>query len=166
MIATSATCPSFNHKMRILLPMLHQLKPYLHIVFVYISEQHAIDKWPIGYTIKEATTKKQRWDNLQHLLDVNPQLSRILNTSLIDSPETNAFNNETGSWPEAYMFVSKNGDIQWMSQVEETGTVSLDEAKRYAQYQGYIKNKEMKAVKKVTVGCINMWSCFTANKNN
>ena len=85
-------------------------------IFIYLTEAHADDVWPLGFDIKNPKSIFERKQNCRRLLSKFPRLKNQLDGVFVDNMN-NDFNNLTGTWPEAYMFADSNGTALWKSQI-------------------------------------------------
>lgn len=83
-------------------------------IFIYLTEAHADDVWPLGFNIKNPKTISERKQNCVALLSKFPALQNRLDAIFVDNMR-NDFNDKTGTWPEAYMFANSNGVAVWKS---------------------------------------------------
>lgn len=129
-IAAPSTWPPFVAKMKTLLSFLAKLVN-IKTIFVYLTEAHARDVWPLGFDIINPKTLEERKKNCNSLFQKFPALRAQIDGIFVDNME-NDFNCLTGVWPEAYMFADSNGIAIWKSQIEIKGTTSLEQAIKFA----------------------------------
>jgi len=81
----------------------------LTFAFVYISEAHSCDEWPVGHcvNIKQPKTTAERQEIAERQLKVLGVGDEFIR--LVDSAEENTFHQTYACWPFRWYTIGENG---------------------------------------------------------
>lgn len=90
----------------------------MEVVFWYLCEAHAVDKWPLSpQAPRDHKNISERHSAAQRFLAAWPQLQSILSTSLIESLD-DATTISAGLWPEKFLLLDR-GRVLWQSALDQ-----------------------------------------------